>query len=165
MKEVKNMGMKKLLVAFSFTAVIALFFVGCGKDKEETTTGRGKQESPISGVTERKMEDGIIHVLPNSKMSSLISQGKYDTIRKEFCGDNGCSDELKTFSDKPTVSLVVTLTNTMILFQRLDKALTTICGFVSIPQICGGQSAPGHQASRISEKQTDIVDTVLNLLD
>jgi hypothetical protein len=161
------MGMKKLFASLSFTAAIALFFVGCGK--EETTTGGGgggKQESPISGVTEHKMEDGTIHVLPNNKMSSLISQGKYDTIKKEFCGDNGCSDELKTFSDKPTVSLVVTLTNTMILFQRLDKALTTICGFVgsSIPQICGSQSAPGHQASRISGKQTDIVDTVLNLV-
>ena len=161
------MGMKKLFASLSFTAAIALFFVGCGK--EETTTGGGgggKQESPISGVTEHKMEDGTIHVLPNSKMSSLISQGKYDTIRKEFCGDNGCSDELKTFSDKATVNLVVTLTNAMILFQRLDKALTTICGFVgsSIPQICGSQSAPGHQASRISGKQTDIVDTVLNLV-
>lgn len=161
------MGMKKLFASLSFTAAIALFFVGCGK--EETTTGGGgggKQESPISGVNEHKMEDGTIHVLPNSKMSSLISQGKYDTIRKEFCGDNGCSDELKTFSDKATVNLVVTLTNAMILFQRLDKALTTICGFVgsSIPQICGSQSAPGHQASRISGKQTDIVDTVLNLV-
>jgi len=161
------MGMKKLFASLSFTAAIALFFVGCGK--EETTTGGGgggKQESPISGVTEHKMEDGTIHVLPNSKMSSLISQGKYDTIRKEFCGDNGCSDELKTFSDKATVNLVVTLTNAMILFQRLDKALTTICGFVgsSIPQICGSQSAPGHQASRISGKQTDIVDTLLNLV-
>jgi hypothetical protein len=153
------MGMKKLFASLSFTAAIALFFVGCGKKEEKPS-----KQSETSWVQEHKMEDGTIHVLSNSKMSSLISQGKYDTIRNEFCGDNGCSDELKTFSDKPTVSLVVTFTNTMILFQRLDKALTTVCGFVSIPQICGSQSAPGHQASRISEKQTDIVDTLLNLV-
>jgi hypothetical protein len=160
------MVMKKLLVAFSFTAAIALFFVGCGKEEKAQSTGQPPEQPKTSGVQEHKMEDGMVHVEPNNPMAYLISQGKYDTIRKEFCGDNGCSDELKTFSDKPTVNIFVTFTNTMILFQRLDKALTTICGFVgsSIPQICGGQSAPGHQASRISEKQTDIVDTVLNLV-
>jgi hypothetical protein len=154
------MGMKKLFASLSFTAAIALFFVGCGKEEKPP------EQPKTSGVQEHKMEGGMVHVEPNNPMSSLISQGKYDTIRKEFCGDNGCSDELKTFSDKPTVNIVVTFTNTMILFQRLDKALTTICGFVgsSIPQICGSQSAPGHQASRISGKQTDIVDTLLNLV-
>jgi hypothetical protein len=54
----------------------------------------------------------------------------------------------------------------MILAQRLDKALTTLCGFAgsSMPQICGGGAAPVRRASRISEKQTDMVDTVLNLV-
>jgi hypothetical protein len=158
------MGMKKLFASLSFTAAIALFFVGCGKEEKAPAP----EQSKTSGVQEHKMEGGMVHVEPNNPMSSLISQGKYDTIRKEFCGDNGCSDELNTFGDKVTVNIVITFTNTMILFQRLDKALTTICGFVgsSIPQICGssGGSAPAPQASRISGKQTDIVDTLLNLV-
>ncbi len=158
------MGRKKLLLSLSFAAAVAMFFVGCGK--EEKTTGQ--KEIPFVTVQEHKMEDGTIHVQPDSRMSSFISQGKYDNIRKEFCGDNGCSDELKTFNDKVTVSLVVTFSNTMILFQRLDKALSTVCGLLggSIPQICGsgGGSANLQQTSKISEKQTDIVDTVLNLL-
>lgn len=156
------MGRKKLLVSLSFAAAISLFFVGCGKEEKTEVV---QQEESVT-VEERRMEDGTIHVQPNSKMDSLISQGKYDNIRKEFCGDNGCSDELQTFSDKPTVSLVVTFSNAMILFQRLDKALNTVCGFLgsSIPQICGGGQAPVQQASRISGKQTDIVDTLLNLV-
>jgi hypothetical protein len=156
------MGRKKLLVSLSFAAAISLFFVGCGKEEKTEVV---QQEESVT-VEEHKMEDGTIHVQPNSKMASLISQGKYDNIRKEFCGDNGCSDELQTFSDKPTVSLVVTFSNAMILFQRLDKALNTVCGFLgsSIPQICGGGQAPVQQASRISGKQTDIVDTLLNLV-
>jgi len=157
------MGMKKLFASLSFTAAIALFFVGCGKEEKPP------EQPKTSGVQERKMEDGMVHVEPNNPMSSLISQGKYEKIREEFCGKDGCSDELKTFSDKPTVNIVVTFTNTMILLQRLDKALGTICGVEFVrsslpPQICGSQSAPGLQASRISGKQTDIVDTLLNFV-
>jgi hypothetical protein len=131
----------------------------------------GEQQQPIeeqqiiSGVIVYKIGE-IFRVQPNNRMSSLISQGKYDKIRGEFCGDNGCADELKTFSDKVTVSLVITFTNSMILAQRLDKALSTLCGFAgsSLPQICGGGAAPVRRASRISEKQTDMVDTVFNLV-
>jgi hypothetical protein len=125
-----------------------------------------KEQQKMSGVVVYKIGE-IFRVQPNNRMSSLILQGKYDTIRREFCGDNGCADELKNFSNKVTVSLVITFTNSMILAQRLDKALTTLCGFAASslpPQICGVGSAPVRQTSRISEKQTDMVDTILNLV-
>jgi hypothetical protein len=47
------MGMKKLFASLSFTAAIALFFVGCGKKEEKPP-----EQSETSWVREHKMEDG-----------------------------------------------------------------------------------------------------------
>lgn len=110
-------------------------------------------------------QDGKTIAQPSDNASSLFQQGKFEDLRKNVCGTNGCSDELQTYANEPTVNAYVTVINMMILFKRLDSALSTLCGVAggSLGSICATSSAPYEKIS-ITPKQTDVIDTLLNIV-
>ncbi|GBD04105.1 hypothetical protein HRbin19_01413 [bacterium HR19] len=144
--------LKTGLLAFSL-ALGALF--ACAKEEKHV---------PDYGI-KAIQQDGKTIAQPGADASSLIQQGKFEDLRKNVCGTNGCSDELKTYANEPTINAYVTVMNIMILFKRLDSALSTICGLAgsNLGSICPSSSAP-YQKVSITPKQTDVIDTLLNFV-
>lgn len=146
----------KLLILISALS----FALSCGKEDKKTT----QVVPPPSGLATVKEGDKTVST-PNTTMSSYISKGNFEKIKEEICGKDGCSNELQTYKNEVTFNTLVIFTNVMILFKKLDGALGTLCGFARgvLGDIC--PSAPIlAQSPRISPQQTNVIDTLLNLV-
>ncbi|MCS7214294.1 MAG: hypothetical protein NZ927_08785 [Candidatus Calescibacterium sp.] len=155
------MNIRKLFVFASAASLV--FLISCGKEEEETTpTAQKNQPAGINTIQEG---DRTVST-PDDTMSSLIAKKNFEKIREDICGKNGCSDELQTYKDKITFNTLVVFTNVMILFKRLDGALNTLCGVLGeqLGSICETSAPILSQSPRISPGQTDVIDTLLNLV-
>ncbi len=147
---------------FSSTAALLslslIILFSCGKDKHDHVTSQ-----PLIKVTQ---QDGKTTATYGDELALLIQKGDFEKIRTMVCGKDGCSDELQTYKNELTLNALVTLTNTLILFKKLDGALSTACGLLreQLGGICGAPAIGSSPVVRIDTKQTNVIDTLLGLV-
>lgn len=136
--------------------------LSCGKKEETKTT---TVQKPLSNLQTIKEGDRTVS-LPNDVMSSYISKGDFVKIREEICGKDGCSGELETYKNEITFNTLVIFANVMVLFKKIDGALGTLCGVAGsqLGDICGSSAPILSQSPRIYPQQTNVIDTLLNLV-
>ena len=164
-------GLKKSgLFVFVVAGFVAFSLSSCGREEEK------EEKPPIDHPPQMEQkaeiqvreEQGRQVAQPNPAMSNLISEGEFEKIRDDLCvkekeEEKSCIDELQTKKDDVAFSMTVIYTNTLILLKRIDSAIQTLCGLNQDIPLCGAP-AVAPKDLKISPKQSDVIDTVLNLV-
>ncbi len=165
-------GLKVLRKAGVFVFAVAGFVVlslsSCGREEEKPQGKPPQEQMEQKAEIEVQQEEGRQVAQPNPTMADLIINGEFEKIREDLCikeneEEKSCLDELQTKKDELTFSATVIYTNTLILLKRIDNAIQTVCGLNQDLPICGAP-AIARKDLKISPKQSDVIDTVLNLV-